>query len=396
MFPELVEKLIRREDLTVDKRRRRCRRSWPAGRPTPHRRGFLIGLAMKGERPHGSSVSRERCASMPCVWRSCTAPVFDTCGTGGDRTGILISRPAPPSCWRVACASPNTNRSVSSLCGSADVFEVLALVTAPPAVWSSAVSNRPTSALRTDISIHRCHAAAARRASAAHGVPICSGRSPTGRLPRQIVGVPSRVHRTAGARAVAPGSERAWVVHGADGLDEISTTGYTKNRRSRGCRHLLPAPGGWALPWRRALRGGSASDNARIIVDVLDGRTGPARDVVVLNAGAALFVAGQAASVGTAWHEASAAIDRWTRRRPWHRWPTRANRKPEVPRERPDICHGRPARHDHPRQRDASLRCVPPQSRWSALAKRADAVTPRPGVFTAALSRNDRYNVIAE
>jgi anthranilate phosphoribosyltransferase len=109
------------------------------------------------------------------------------------------------------------------------------------------------------------------------------------------------------------GSDRAWVVHGADGIDEISTTGYTKVSECRDGAvktfYLHPGDFGLAKASPDALKGGSASDNARIIDAVLDGQTGAPRDVVVLNAGCALFISGEAASVVDGMKRAAQAID---------------------------------------------------------------------------------------
>ncbi len=92
------------------------------------------------------------------------------------------------------------------------------------------------------------------------------------------------------------GSERAWVVHGADGLDEISTTGYTKMSECRdgavNTFYLHPADVRLPKASPETLRGGGADDNARIARDVLAGEAGAPRDIVLLNAGAALFIAG--------------------------------------------------------------------------------------------------------
>src|SRR6185369_2623556 len=90
------------------------------------------------------------------------------------------------------------------------------------------------------------------------------------------------------------GSERAWVVHGADGIDEISTTGYTKISECKdgsvNTFYLHPADVGLPKAAAGALRGGDAHENARIIERVLAGDRGPDRDVVLLNAGAGLMV----------------------------------------------------------------------------------------------------------
>ena len=110
------------------------------------------------------------------------------------------------------------------------------------------------------------------------------------------------------------GCERAWVVHGADGIDEISTTGYTKvsECRTGSVRTFYLHPSDVGLPRVSpdALRGGNPEVNARIARTILGGARGPARDVVLFNAGAALFVSGVAASVGEGIAGAADAIDR--------------------------------------------------------------------------------------
>jgi anthranilate phosphoribosyltransferase len=131
---------------------------------------------------------------------------------------------------------------------------------------------------------------------------------------RQIVGVPKSELTELLARALLLlGSSRAWVVHGADGIDEISTTGYTKVSECRdGAVHTFyvhPADFGLAKAAPSDLTGGDAVVNAAIVRRVLDGQPGPTRDVVLLNAGAALFIAGRADSVASGIRLASDAID---------------------------------------------------------------------------------------
>jgi anthranilate phosphoribosyltransferase len=109
------------------------------------------------------------------------------------------------------------------------------------------------------------------------------------------------------------GSEHAWVVHGADGIDEISTTGYTKISECRAGSvntfYLHPADVGIPKAHPGALQGGGARENAQIVERVLSGERGPARDVVLLNAGAALFIAGEAESVRAGIERAGRAVD---------------------------------------------------------------------------------------
>src|SRR4029077_20210485 len=114
---------------------------------------------------------------------------------------------------------------------------------------------------------------------------------------RQLVGVARPELTELVARSLAQlGAERAWVVHGADGIDEISTTGYTKVSECRNGSvntfYLHPADVGVPKAAPDALKGGDAHETATISEGVLAGDHGAARDVVLLNAGAALFIAG--------------------------------------------------------------------------------------------------------
>src|SRR6476660_6034268 len=137
MFPELIEKLTRREDLTVDEASAAMAEVME-GRAAPAQiAGFLMGLAMKGERP-AEIVGLARTMRANAVPLSRPhADVFDTCGTGGDKSGTFnISTCA--ALVIAACGvkvAKHGNRAVSSQSGSADVFEALGVrVTATPAI----------------------------------------------------------------------------------------------------------------------------------------------------------------------------------------------------------------------------------------------------------------------
>jgi anthranilate phosphoribosyltransferase len=131
---------------------------------------------------------------------------------------------------------------------------------------------------------------------------------------RQLVGVPRPELTELVARALALlGSERAWVVHGADGLDEISTTGYTKVSECRdgavNTFYVHPADFGVPKAVPAALRGGDAAENAAIARALLGGATGAGRDIVVLNTAASLLIAGSVATISDGIQRAAEALD---------------------------------------------------------------------------------------
>jgi len=319
MLPALIEKLIRREDLTIDEASAAMAEVMQGRAAEAQIAGFLIALAMKGERAE-EIVGLARTMRAHAVKLSQRFdPVFDTCGTGGDRSGTFnIS-----SCAAVVLAScgvrvaKHGNRSVSSLSGSADVFEALGVrVTAAPAVVERCLAEASFGFFFAP-TFHPSmkHAGPARKVLGVRTAFNLLGplTNPAGAA-RQIVGVPRPEFTELLARALMLlRSERAWVVHGADGLDEISTSGYTKVSECRdGAVHtfyLHPADVGVRKVAVSELQGGDAATNAAVIRDVLDGKTGAARDVVLLNAAAALFVAGRCGSVADGLALAARCLD---------------------------------------------------------------------------------------
>jgi anthranilate phosphoribosyltransferase len=325
MFPALIEKLTRHEDLTSEEAAAAMAEVMEGRAAAAQVAGLLVGLAMKGERPT-EIVGLARAMRTHAVQISRRyEQVFDTCGTGGDRSGTFnIS-----SCAALVIAAcgvrvaKHGNRSVSSLSGSADVFEALGVrVTASPAVVERCLAEAGVGFFFAP-TFHPSmrHAAQTRRDLGVRTafnllVPLTNPAGAT----RQLVGVPRPELTELMARSLMLlGSERAWVVHGADGIDEISTTGYTKisECRSGSVNTFYLHPGDVGLPKANpaSLKGGDAHENARIIERILAGERGAPRDVVLLNAGAALLIAGAAASVDEGCVRASRAIDRGDARR---------------------------------------------------------------------------------
>ena len=307
MFVTLLEKLRRHQDLSSDEA------AWAMGvimegqAQPAHIAGLLMSLALKGERPEEmvgfARVMREKATPLPFS----AGDVFDTCGTGGDSAHTFnVSTAAAlvvASCGlRVA---KHGNRAVSSRCGSADVFEALGVAVDAPAEQVVNTLKSVGIAFFFAPSWHPSmrHAGPTRRELGVRTAFNLLGplTNPAG-AKRQLVGVSRPEHTELLARTLGRlGAERAWVVHGADGMDELSTTGFTKVSEYRnGMVHtfyLHPADVGLSVTTKEALRGGTAAENAAMIEELCAGATGPRRDIVCLNAGACLLIAGLAGTV---------------------------------------------------------------------------------------------------
>ena len=281
--------------------------------------GLLVGLAMKGERPDEivgfATAMRDRAIAVPVS----PGTTIDLCGTGGDNSGSfnISSAAAIVAAACGATVAKHGNRSVSSRCGSADVFEALGVtIGAGPDILARCLREARLAFLFAP-ALHPSmrNVVAVRRALGVRTAFNLLGplTNPT-RPGCQIVGVPRPELTELMARALALlGSRRAWVVHGADGLDELSTTGYTKVSECRDGAvktfYVHPSDVGLAKAPPGALAGGDAAFNAAVVRDVIGGARGPARDVVLLNAGAALLVAGRVARFAEGLSAAAAAID---------------------------------------------------------------------------------------
>jgi anthranilate phosphoribosyltransferase len=315
----LVEKVVRHEDLT-EAEASAAMHEVMEGRAAPAAlAGLLAALAMKGERPHEIVGFARTMRDHAVKLATPAGEVFDTCGTGGDRAGTfnVSSTAAVVIAAAGARVAKHGNRSVSSQCGSADVFEALGVnITAAPAtVERSLHEARIAFFFAPTFHPSMRHAGPTRRELGIRtAFNLLGPLTNPARASRQVVGVPRPELTELLARALMMlGSTRAWVVHGADGLDEISTTGYTKVSECRGGAvhtfYVHPADFGLAKAAPEALKGGNAAANATIVRSVLSGAAGAPRDVVLLNAGAALFVAGRAESVRDGIQQAASAID---------------------------------------------------------------------------------------
>jgi len=233
--------------------------------------------------------------------------LVDTCGTGGDVSGTFNISTA--TAFTVAGAgvrvAKHGNRSVSSQCGSADVVEALGVkIDLPPERLAACLSEIGIAFLYAP-AMHSAmkHAQIARRELKLRTVFNLLGplTNPAG-AGCQVVGVYSGAMVEKLAEALNQlGARRAMVVHGGDGLDEITLSGPTKVAEVKDgavkSYEISPEQFGLQRAPVSALSGGDVATNAQIIREILDGKKSPRCDVVLLNSAAALVVAGKADSM---------------------------------------------------------------------------------------------------
>ena len=307
MIQNAIERIINRENLTEEEAAQLMAQLME-GEATDAQIGALLTAArMKGETADeiaGFARAMRRKATRVETSRE---PLIDTCGTGGDgsHTFNISTTAAFIAAGAGAAVAKHGNRSVSSRCGSSNVLEALGVrIDAPPERVGQCIDEvgigflfAPTfhSAMR--------HVAGPRREMGVRTFfNIVGPMTNPADAKRQLLGVFDGAWTEPMATALGKlGSERAMVVHGAGGLDEISTTGPTRVSELRNgaveTYEMEPLEYGIRRAEMSDLKGGDADENARILRAVLDGEEGPARGIAVLNAAAALKTAGVADSV---------------------------------------------------------------------------------------------------
>ncbi len=290
------------------------------GRATPAQIGALLaGLRLKRETAaeiRGFALAmRARAELVPTRHEL----VADTCGTGGD--GAQTFNISTTAAFVVAGAgvpvAKHGNTAVSSRCGSADVLRHLgANLDLTPAQMGACLDEVGIAFLFAP-HLHRAmrHAAGPRKELGIRTVFNILGPLTNPVRPRvQVLGVfdPAAAELVAEALSGLE-VERAFVVHGAGGLDEVSPAGPAKvwEVRPGSVRAgvLDPAELGFARAGAESLAGGSPADNARITLEILQGASGPQRDAVLLNAGLTLLAAGRAGDMAQAVRLAAECLD---------------------------------------------------------------------------------------
>jgi anthranilate phosphoribosyltransferase len=317
---EILLKLCRREDLTRTEAREAFLHIMSGRASDAEIGGLLVGLAAKGttveELVGAATVMHEKVIPVVCEG---AGVILDTCGTGGDVRGTfnISTAAALVTAGAGVKVVKHGNRSASSRSGSADVLEKLGVkVEATPAAISRSLRE-------ADIcfAFARSHHPAMRHVGSARttlGIPtifnLLGPLTNPGKAKHQLLGVfaPELTDRLAEV-LLELGSERAWVVHADDGLDELSTLGPTRVSELKGgdvhTWRLEPRSLGFEYARLSDLQVSSAEESAGVIRRVLEGEKGAARDIVVLNAGAAIQIAGRAADLKEGVKLAKDAVD---------------------------------------------------------------------------------------
>lgn len=283
--------------------------------------GFLVALKMKSETADellGFARAMRKKAAPVEVPRN-GKPLIDTCGTGGD--GLSTFNISTVAAFVVAGAgvrvAKHGNRSISSQCGSADLLESLGIKVMLTAEQMALAIGEVGIGFLFAPAVHPAmkHAQPARLELKMRTVFNLLGplTNPAGAT-AQLIGASSESAAILMAETLAKlGVERAFVVHGSDGLDEITTTGPTlaiEIQRGSSLRRCLQ-PHDFGVPPANLdqLRGGDKQANCEIARRILDGETGPMRDIVLVNASAALVAAGRAEGFRQAMTLAAGSID---------------------------------------------------------------------------------------
>jgi anthranilate phosphoribosyltransferase len=317
---DFLGRLVRRENLSREEAFELLEALLDAEATDAQISGALVALAAKGETVEELTGMAEGLRSRAVRVISQHTCFIDTAGTGSSRAKTFNISTA--AAFVIAGAglpvAKHGNRAASSKCGSADLLTALGVnVSAIPLVSENALNEIGICFMFAPL----YHGATARVAGIRRQLGIHTTFNLLGPLsnpagaPRQIIGVWRKDLAEKLARVLAElGTERAWVVHGEDGLDEITLAGKTHVAEAENSAvktfEIEPRDFGFGVGSLGHLRGGDADANAEIVSGVLAGsRTDEARALVIMNAAAALFLGGAAADLREGAKIAATAID---------------------------------------------------------------------------------------
>jgi anthranilate phosphoribosyltransferase len=318
-FRDILLKLCRREDLTRDEAREALEHFISGNAAEAQIGGFLVGLAAKGstveELVGAAGAMREQVIPIP----SGEPVILDTCGTGGDirHTFNISTAAALIAAGAGVKVVKHGNRSASGRAGSADVLEKMGLrLEATPDALARCLQSA-----NICFAFARLHHPAMKfvaGARSALGIPtIFNVLAPLlnpAKARHQLIGVfAAELTDRLAAVLRELGSRRAWVVHAEDGLDEISTLGPTRvsELKDGHLRAWTLDPKDYGFEYARLsdLQVQTIDEAVAALNEVLAGRSGPKRDIAVLNAAAALVVAEKAADLEAGLRIARESLD---------------------------------------------------------------------------------------
>ena len=307
MIQKATEILSRNSDLSSSQMQVVMEEIMTGKAPTSEIVSFLTALNHRGE------TVDEITAAVKVMRRHATKVqvkrdvILDTCGTGGDKKGTFNVSTAvafvASGCG--VCVAKHGNRAVSSSCGSADILEVLGININMNKEQIELCLNEVGIGFLFAPNFHPAmkYAMPARKQMAAKTIFNILGplTNPAGAT-HQLVGVYEPKWTEILARVLGNlGTEHALVVHGEDGLDEVSISTKTFISEAHKGKilnyQINPEDLGLEKAEPKDLAGGTAVDNARIIMEILKGKPGPKRDIVILNAAVALYTADKAKDI---------------------------------------------------------------------------------------------------
>lgn len=321
VIQQYITKLADRQDLSAEEAERAFQTIMNGGATPAQMAAFLMGLRMKGETAQeilaGARVMRAKMTPFPTD--GIHGDIMDVCGTGGDSHGTLNISTAV-AIVVAACGvtiAKHGNRSVSSKSGSSDVLKALGVeIDASIEIQRRALEECQLCFLMAP----RFHAAMRHVAPVRQELKLRTifnllGPLTNPALPkRQMIGVFASKWLEPIAEVLRElGVTHAWVVHGADGMDELSTTGPSDivELKDGVIRRFTISPEqfGLAVVTLDALKGGDADANARAMNLLFSKQAGAYRDIVLLNAAAALVVANKVKDIPQGLALAADAID---------------------------------------------------------------------------------------
>ncbi len=307
MIKEAISRVVQSADLT-ESEMMEVMNEVMSGEASPAQiASFITALRMKGETVSeitgAARVMREKATRITANGEN----VVDTCGTGGDEsmTFNISTAAAFVAAGAGVTVAKHGNRSVSSRCGSADVLKALGVNIEAEAKRVERCLREAGIGFLFAPMLHGAmkYAAPVRKELGIRSIFNVLGplTNPAGAT-RQLLGVYDPALTDILAKVLCNlGSEHAFVVRGSDGLDEITLTGETRVTELKGgsirTYHIKPEDFGFARCSPEDLKGGDPETNAGIILDVLNGKKGPARDIVLLNSAAAIVAGGKAGRI---------------------------------------------------------------------------------------------------